>query len=386
MTPPAKGLAKRFTGARLRLARHLRGLTQTDLAAIVSVSHQFVGYLETGAKEPNGVLARALGTALGFDIEFFYLPAPEESRDEECYFRRRHSTPVAVRNQVLAHTTLFGELLAYLELKLQLPESSLPTIRAANREEIEHAAERCRMFWMLGRDVPVKNVARVLENAGVAITRFEGLSEKVDAFSRVGQPNVIVLNDKTPSRSRWDLAHECGHLVMHGGMTAETVEAEQEAHSFAGAFLMPRAGFVREFPRGRRIDWEALFRLKRRWRVSLAALVRRAYDLDLIDALRYRQAYKYMSMHGWLKDEPEEVEPEPPELIDVAFRELRQTFGITPAEVAKSLYWNRETFVTITGIEVPSMPSALESSDNIVDIRSRTRHGFYPRPRPQASP
>jgi Zn-dependent peptidase ImmA (M78 family) len=381
MTPPAKGLAKGFTGARLRLARHLRGLTQTDLAAIVGVSHQFIGYLETGAKEPNDVLVRALGAALGFDVEFFYLPEPDESTDEECYFRRRHSTPVAVRNQVLAHTTLFSELLAYLELKLQLPESALPTIRVANRDQIEHAAERCRMLWALGRDVPIKNVARVLENAGVAITRFEGLSEKVDAFSRIGQPSVIVLNDKTPSRSRWDLAHECGHLVMHGGMSAETVEAEQEAHSFAGAFLMPRAGFVREFPRARRIDWEALFRLKRRWRVSLAALVRRAYDLDLIDALRYRQAYKYMSMHGWLKDEPEEVEPEPPELIDVAFRELRQTFGITPAEVAKSLYWNRETFVTVTGIAVPSMSSAMESADNIIDIRN---HASFPRSRTRA--
>ena len=385
MTPPAKGLAKRFTGARLRLARHLRGFTQTDLAAIVGVSHQFIGYLETGAKEPNDVLVRALGAALGFDVEFFYLSAPDESTDEECYFRRRHSTPVAVRNQVLAHTTLFGELLAYLELKLQLPESSLPTIRVANRDQIEHAAERCRMLWALGRDVPIKNVARVLENAGIAITRFEGLSEKVDAFSRIGQPNVIVLNDKTPSRSRWDLAHECGHLVMHGGMSAETVEAEQEAHSFAGAFLMPRAGFVREFPRTRRIDWEALFRLKHRWRVSLAALVRRAFDLDLIDALRYRQAYKYMSMHGWLRDEPEEVEPEPPELIDVAFRELRQTFGITPAEVAKSLYWNRETFVTITGIEVPAVSSAMESADNIVDIRSRTHASLRFR-RPHAAP
>jgi Zn-dependent peptidase ImmA (M78 family) len=381
MTPPAKGLAKRFTGARLRLARHLRALTQTDLAAIVGVSHQFIGYLEAGAKEPSDVLVRAVGAALGFDVEFFYLPAPDESTDEECYFRRRHSTPVAVRNQVLAHTTLFGELLGYLELRLQLPESSLPTIRVANRDQIEHAAERCRMLWALGRDVPIKNVTRVLENAGVAVTRFEGLSEKVDAFSRIGQPSVIVLNDKAPSRSRWDLAHECGHLVMHGGMSPETVEAEQEAHYFAGALLMPRAGFVREFPRTRRIDWERLFRLKRRWRVSLAALVRRAFDLDLIDALRYRQAYKYMSMRGWLRDEPDEVEPEPPELIDVAFRELRQTFGITPAEVAKSLYWNRETFVTITGVEIPSVSSATESPDNIVDIRSRAHHASFRRRR-----
>ena len=385
MTTAAKGVTKRFSGARLRLARHLRGLTQTELGGLVGVSHQFIGYLETGSKAPNDVLARALGAALGFDVEFLYLSAPEESRDEECYFRRRSSTPVPVRNQVLAHTTLFSELLAYLELKLQLPEPTSPTIRVANREEIEQAAERCRMLWGLGRDVPIKNIARVLENAGVAITSFAGLSDKVDAFSRFGQPSVIVLNEKTPSRSRWDIAHECGHLIMHGGMNAEMAEAEGQAHWFAGAFLLPRAGFVREFPRSHRIDWDTFLRLKGRWRVSLAALVRRGYDLGLIDALWYRQAYKYMSVHGWLKHEPEEFEPEPPELIEIAFRELRQTFGITPAEVAKSLCWNRDTFVTITGIELPPMAAAVEPGDNIVDIRSRANRGPSDRRWPPAT-
>src|SRR5205807_1777409 len=80
MTTAAKGVTKRFSGARLRLARHLRGLTQTELGGLVGVSHQFIGYLETGSKAPNDVLARALGAALGFDVEFLYLSAPEESR------------------------------------------------------------------------------------------------------------------------------------------------------------------------------------------------------------------------------------------------------------------------------------------------------------------
>ena len=43
MATTAKGVTKRFTGARLRLARHHRALTQTDLGALVGVSHQFIG-------------------------------------------------------------------------------------------------------------------------------------------------------------------------------------------------------------------------------------------------------------------------------------------------------------------------------------------------------
>jgi putative SOS response-associated peptidase YedK len=64
----------------------------------------------------------------------------------------------------------------------------IPQVRASNQEEIERAAERCRMHWGLGLDVPIKNVVRVMERAGVAITRCPGIGEKVDAFSRFGIP------------------------------------------------------------------------------------------------------------------------------------------------------------------------------------------------------
>src|SRR5262249_355624 len=150
----------------------------------------------------------------------------------------------------------------------------------------------------------------------------EGISQRVDAFSRAGQRSIIVLNDKTSSRSRWDIAHELGHLVMHAGQGAEIADGETQADAFAAAFLMPAAGFASEFPSARRINWEALSRLKARWRVSLAAMIRRAVDLRIIDAMSYRYAYKVMSMRGWLKLEPYEFQAEEPELIGVALNEL----------------------------------------------------------------
>jgi len=369
MMATTRGGHSAFTGPRLRLARNLRGFTQTDLGGLVGVSHQFIGYVESGHKQPGDVVAQALGDALGFDLNFFSLPPAEEFRDEECFFRRRHSTPLFVKNQVLAHASLFGELIAYLETLLVLPEQRIPTLRTGNHEEIERAAEQCRLEWGLGLDVPVKNIVRVLENAGVAVTHFEGLSDKVDAFSRLGRRSIVVLNDKTPSRSRWDLAHEWGHLVMHGGLSTETTNSEEEANKFASAFLLPRAGFVSEFPRSGRVNWDALMRLKERWRVSLAALIRRAFDLHLINALQYRQAYKTLSFRGWLRSEPGEFAPDEPELVHAAFAELARGLGIQPAHIAEALRWRRDTFRRITGLEVPdeNLPH-LGDREKIVDL------------------
>lgn len=362
---------RRFSGARLRLARHHRGLTQIELGGQVDASHTFIGYAEAGHKEPGDVLAPALADALGVEVGYFYLPPPQEFHDADCFFRRRQATAVSIRNQVLAHATYFGEVVSYLDAHLNMPRQDLASIRAKDPEDIEKAAERVRAAWGLGSDVPIKNVTRAVENAGVPVTRFEELSEKVDAFSHFGVRSVIVLNDRAPSRSRWDVAHECGHLVLHvGGDTSLVASQETEAHRFAGAFLMPRRGFVREFPSMVRWQWEPLFRLKARWRVSLAALIRRSFDLRLIDALRYRQAYKYMSMQGWLRHEPAEVEAEEPELINNAFTQLSQ-LGTSPSDVADQLQVTLATLREIVGAAiVPETPTPPRPR-NVITLEGR---------------
>src|SRR5581483_8783348 len=144
-----------------------------------------------------------------------------------------------------------GQLLQYLQSRLQLPKQDVPRIRASAAEEIEQAAEHCRMHWGLGLDVPIKNVVRVMERAGVPVTKCPGIGAKVDAFSRAGDLSVLVLTDKPASRCRYDVAHECGHLVLHHDESTGTAEGEAQANRFAAALLLPRAGFAREFPPAR---------------------------------------------------------------------------------------------------------------------------------------
>lgn len=344
-----------FSGSRLRLARAFKGLTQHELGELVGVTHQYIGYLEAGHKLPTDVLVDAIAHECGFAPDFFFGEPIEEFRDEDCHFRRRASTPVSVRTRVLAHGTLFATLVTYLDEALSLPEDNVPSIRVQSREDIERAADACRERWGLGRDVPIKNVTRAVERAGVVVTRFDGSSTKIDAFSRSGRRSVIVLNtDKdSPSRTRFDLAHETGHLVMHGGLVTGDGDSEAQADQFGSAFLLPRTGFAREFPRAERIDWTALFRLKTRWGASVAAIVRRAYDLRLIDAASYQRAYKFMAGQGWLKGEPEEIQFEAPELVPLSLAQLEKHLNATPLDVCKALRWTAETFRIVTGIAVP---------------------------------
>src|SRR5205823_2097945 len=114
-----------------------------------------------------------------------------------------------------------------------------------------------------------------------------------------------------------------GHLVMHPGIETGSIETERQADRFASAFLMPRKAFSREFLMGDPADWKHIFAIKRRWQASAGAIIRRAFDLGLVDAVRYRKAYKYMSFQKWTTTgEPEEPAFQEPEILSVALASL----------------------------------------------------------------
>ena len=368
-----RAVERAFSGARLRLARAFNGWTQVELARRVEASHQYVAFLEAEQKRPTELLVAALASACGFEPSFFYAGDLREFRDEQCHFRRRQSTSVGVRVRLLAHGTLFAQLVDFLDHEVSLPDVSVPDMRARGRLEIETSAEQCRTQMGLGGHRPIGNMARVLENAGVVVTQFVGFAEKVDAFSMTGPRNVVVLNlDKgSASRSRFDMAHELGHLVLHGGQEAGSPEMEAEADRFASAFLLPRMGYVREFPRRDRLDWAGLFALKQRWKVSVAAMVRRAYDLRLIDAIQYRQAYKHMSGRGWLRGEPHEFEPERPEVVCLALDVLERQ-GRSRRSVCSELGWAPATFARVVGEELPDEPPRPRIA-NVLRLHTKSR-------------
>jgi hypothetical protein len=124
---------------------------------------------------------------------------------------------------------------------------------------------------------------------------------------------------------------------------------------------MPRAGFVREFHRSKTLSWENLFALKARWKVSLPALVRRAFELGLIDPNQYQRAYKYIHYKAWHKPgaEPVKIADEDPEVVASAFSDG----GVSARAVAQELGWSPEVFSQISGVPLPSDDVPIIGSD-----------------------
>ncbi len=74
---------------------------------------------------------------------------------------------------------------------------------------------------------------------------------------------MFLLRNKAWSRTRFDAAHELGHLVMHVDANPGSIDLESEANRFAAAFLLPKETFARECPNW--LDWKLLRELKTRW-------------------------------------------------------------------------------------------------------------------------
>ena len=206
----------------------------------------------------------ALAVVLSVTPAFFSTPAINPVREEDCHFRRLASAPRGLVAQAVARGTAVESLVNALEAVVRLPNVDLPeAARPEGSDAVERIAEDARRHWGLGLDGPITSMTRVLENAGAVVVQFDDLTDRIDALSMARRRPIVVRSTAKAAgaRLRFDLAHEAAHLIMHQGIVTGDNVTEGEAHRFAGAFLIPRSAFAREFPRTRRVlDWNALFR------------------------------------------------------------------------------------------------------------------------------
>lgn len=346
-------------GRRLAVARRFYGRTLDELAEELALTKMFLSLLERGKRRPGEMLVRAFGYSLAVVPAYFSEPLGDEFRVEDCAFRSLTNTPKHVQKRVLAHGTLFAHMIAALETVLALPPDNVAFLPVRSPDQIEGAAQRTRKLWTLDLDAPLKDLTRMFERNGIVVTSFKGSADQVDAFSRArdGCRKIIVANtDKdSPLRYRWNIAHELGHLVLHRAPYVPNPEQEKEAERFAAAFLLPRSGFVRDFPRpgiNGHLNWDGMLRLRRRWGVSVHAIIRRAFDLRLISPVQCQRADKYIYAKRWHQDEPGKFEAERPEIVETMFDALGETEIVDQLGLAKRLHWEPSTLERVSGIAI----------------------------------
>lgn len=350
--------------ARLEQALAARGLTKGQLASLVGVAAPTVTKWCKGDQAPEADTFERLASVLNVQPE--WLTRAMLRPVSKPLYRSNASALKAARAKLEARTEWTQEIAVLLGDYVDYPEINLPVRAFQDPEQIsdadiEAAAEECRALWQLGRG-PVQNLALAAESAGVLVIREETEISAIEGLSSwselLGRPIVFLSADKANAfRSRFDLAHEIGHLILHKHIPRAEErdrynQMEKQAHRFAGALLLPAETFASEVRVPTNLD--NLLILKQRWGASVAAMMMRLHALGLLSDDDKLTLFKRRSARWGSKAEPgdEKWEPEEPRLLRRTV-ELLVNEGILPVEsIARHLGYSPRDVEKLCGLRV----------------------------------
>lgn len=338
-------LSGRFNPEMLLTARVASGHTQTSLAAAIGVSQGLVGKWEAGLASPAAQHLPPLSEILAVDEGFFFVDRPRRLATLSDFFHRAMArAKVSEVNAIHARCSIFDLQLDRLLQLGTLPDDRIPEINPENHQgNIERVAAMARAAMGVGPG-PVKDLIGVIEACGGVVVDRCMEAEDVDALCRwvPGLPKLFFINPSRPAdRIRFSLAHELAHTVMHFAKDYDLRLAETQANEFAAAFLMPAAEITRDLRTPLKL--EDLAALKRKWRVAMSAIARRARTVGVIDERRYRGLCVQLSSRGWRKTEPVAVDRESPRAFANLIHE-NLVGGHSRPDLARMLFMSEQAF------------------------------------------
>jgi Zn-dependent peptidase ImmA (M78 family)/DNA-binding XRE family transcriptional regulator len=328
----------------LRVAREALGLTQTDLASRSRLEQSDLSRWERGVRTPNDDQVQVLADALQIPVSMltneglrFSQPVHRTQREETKRTERM------VNGRIELARVIASRLLA--DINVDTP-FAFPTPEDPTPAGPEEAAEAIRRVWRIPAG-PIDDLTAIVESAGAVVAPVDfGYHGVLAAYSNLRNDHrwcFINTRATDGAQVRFSLAHEIGHALLHWHrFDAPTgKDAEREANRFAAALLMPRGDIMAALGRAR-ITLDELVAFRRRWRVSVQALMRRALDLGLITGDHYTGLYKQLSRRGWRKSEPVEIPVEKPSILTEALNVQRNTHRYSDDELAEIAGFSRE--------------------------------------------
>ncbi len=335
----------KVNGEMMTLARDFRAMGQEDLGLRVGISQAQVAKLEAGLKrEIDDELGARLARALGFPASFFEQEAELLGFGSSAYFYRKKATiPAPERKRIHSIVNLLR-----IALKKLLPHVEVEPKRGLPQWDIDdygysaaNVAKALRAHWHLP-DGPVRDLTLLVESAGVIVIPCDFGSGAVDATSLrlADMPPMVFMNTSVPGdRWRFTLAHELAHLVMH---REPHDQMEEEADAFAGEFLVPADEVRPQLARVAKLQVRDLIALKRHWRVSMQALIFRAFEAGAITEAHKKSLFVRMSQLHMRQTEPEPIEKELPSNLARMLATMTNVLAFSVAEVADVVNWGVE--------------------------------------------
>jgi len=366
---------------RLTEARELRGFTITDLAKQINKTRQNISSIENGASQPGIDTLSAISEVLSIPVAFFSKASDRDKMINSTIFYRSMKSTLANQRQqsmrwlqlLIRQYSLYSEYVFFPETNLYQYEGDFKALTDA---DIESIAMKTRRFWDLG-DGPISNLTLLLENNGFIISHVNLETDKLDACSTFDCGRCFILINtrrSTCSRVLANLAHELGHLVLHGGVSPQEInnsaqleQIEKQAWRFASAFLMPAASFFSEL---HTTSISAFTAMKTRWRTSISAMIMRCSEFGIIDDYRKQYLFKEMGRKNIRLHEPydNELPIEKPQLLFDADKLLLEEKILTKESLLDLTALYAEDYGTIISAD-PSYFSQIRSKPRLYLVK-----------------
>lgn len=369
-----------FQPERLTQLREARGLSKINLGRLVDRSPSTITKWENGSHSPDAEVIAILGRVLNCPVTWFIKPTVKKENNP-VFFRTMAKTAKDLCNASERYMGWLQEVSTTLQDYLDYPEVDVPHLevtdyRAIDDEMIEVMAAKCRQQWGLGI-APITDLLLIIENAGVVCSRFEQGSAMMDGYSQWNEsesrPYIILASDKDNYyRSRFDAAHELGHVVLHRYVerldSVNFKPIEEQAHKFAACLMLPEEAFSVELPPFPTL--ENFISLKTRWGMSAHSMIHRAKSLELISPLEYQRLYKSVSARGWRKGEPLDDlrKPESVRLLPRCINLLFETNTFSKSTLLETLSMSR-----VDAEDILSLPRGYLADKPLLDINSKIK-------------
>jgi Zn-dependent peptidase ImmA (M78 family) len=322
-----------FNVNRLELARKRRRYTAKGLAELSKVAPVTLSRIVNRQQIADEATIEKLVHALEFPKAFFFKEDIDQIDVSSASFRSLAAMTARERDAALAAGELAYEMTDWVKARFNLPATDL--LNLSHERNPSSAARTIRQFWGIG-EKPIGNMIRLLETKGVKVFSLAENTRNVDAFScwRNTEPYVFLNTFKSTEHSRFDAAHELGHLVLHRhGGPRQGRSAELEAHAFASSFLMPRDDVFATIPFVTTL--KEVVKAKQRWGVSVAALAHRLHRMSIISDWHYR-TFCIQINRSFGDNEPAGLPPERSSVWQMVLTELWKE-GVARHHIAAEL-------------------------------------------------
>lgn len=368
-------IAQGFVGARLTEARMALGISATVLADLTELSVQSVSKYENGRQMPKLDGVHRLASILKVPYDYFFRPMAAKD-GKPIFWRARLSVPPTARDRAEVRLEWMKEVVDYLASYFDLPALNVPQFEFSeasfgSSDFVERVAQQIREFWDI-RTGPMPDTVGLLETNGVLVSRIHVRADKLDAFSqwsdRFDVPFVVLARDKASAcRQRFDVLHELVHIACHANIPQRRLNdrafykaVEKQADQIASAMLMPEADFVGELYAP---SLDGFLTLKERWGASVAAMIMRSKQLDLIDDDDARRLWINYNRRGWRNGEPldRKLEKEEPHLIRRSFELLIEEGVQSAPQITKALPFPVSDLEELADLEPGTLSGAVQS-------------------------